>query len=385
MTTERYSQIIEFPIAREYVSDWTTTDALRELVQNTLDEQDRLREDQSLKHDVRYIAKNRVALFMNEGTRIDAADFVLGESSKNNAAGPSRGKFGEGFKLAVVVLLRNGYSIVLRSQDTLWRFSFDHSDTYGREVLAISKSRLESSFDGVAWAVFGITPETWSIFAERVRRLQKPSEVIAAGANAVLMDESQRGKIYVGGLLVRKMEREYAFGYDFAPSAVTIDRDRKMVSEFELKWATSRILTEVGIDAASTMAEAYRKKVDDFEYAFDNAQHSEVKTYIADSIFEQLIEEHGDRFVAVSCEAEAAAARSTRRGCKPVIVSDKIKKAVENSPKYREHLDAMQYSQPEQPFEAMGRFLENWKHMMAPVLQEAFVEMTEKSKYWGTK
>ena len=48
------------------------------------------------------------------------------------------------------------------------------------------------------------------------------------------------GKVFVNGLYVCDYE-PYTYGYDFKPESIRLDRDRKMVSDFDLRWMASKM------------------------------------------------------------------------------------------------------------------------------------------------
>ena len=103
-------------ISKQYVPEWTVKDALRELLQNSL--------DAGL---IAYTATH----ITNQGT-LELKHLLLGCTAK---AGDDTklGQFGEGLKIALLVLLRNGITATI-STDThditpMWR------EQYGEEVL----------------------------------------------------------------------------------------------------------------------------------------------------------------------------------------------------------------------------------------------------------
>ena len=89
---------MEYPISSNYVSAWTVQDATRELLQNAMDSGEwRVEADGSL---------------VNKGT-LRPEHFLLGCSEKTSS--DAIGQFGEGLKLALLVLARNGYTVSINT------------------------------------------------------------------------------------------------------------------------------------------------------------------------------------------------------------------------------------------------------------------------------
>src|SRR5699024_5207334 len=78
--------------------------------------------------------------------------------------------------------------------------------------------------------------------------LQDVGEKVKTVRGDILLDKEHEGKVYVNGLYVRDFE-EYQKGYDFKPEYLELDRDRKLVSDFDLKWLASSMWNEVEDDS----------------------------------------------------------------------------------------------------------------------------------------
>ena len=80
-----------------YVSDWTAQDAFRELFQNAIDWG-------NWSHSI----KDGTLCIISHNANLSPSTLLLGSSSKKD--GTTIGKWGEGYKLAMLVLVRLGYN-----------------------------------------------------------------------------------------------------------------------------------------------------------------------------------------------------------------------------------------------------------------------------------
>ena len=101
--------MITFPIAKSYVADWTVEDAKRELLQNAMDTKNW------------HIDEHTNAL-ISTGT-ISRRHWLMGVSEKTD----SIGKFGEGLKLAALVLAREGYTLEILSGNVSYKASMQRA------------------------------------------------------------------------------------------------------------------------------------------------------------------------------------------------------------------------------------------------------------------
>lgn len=97
--------IYDLSLSRDYVSNWGTQEAIRELLQNAID-------SNSNGHEmyIDYNSNKELLTIGNKYTSIGSEELILGNSSKRNDSSQI-GCYGEGFKLALLVLLRNGYKV----------------------------------------------------------------------------------------------------------------------------------------------------------------------------------------------------------------------------------------------------------------------------------
>ena len=97
----------ELSISMDYVSNWTYIEAIREIFQNALDEQTVNKDNKMF---VEYDKDSCVLRICNKKGCLDKNSLLLGVSSKRDDSS-TIGQHGEGYKIATVVLLRNGHNI----------------------------------------------------------------------------------------------------------------------------------------------------------------------------------------------------------------------------------------------------------------------------------
>ncbi len=116
-------------ISPNYVKNWDTVKAIRELIQNYLDSKSEF----GCKGYICY--KRGMAVIKDFGPGLEPKHLALGISEKSQGA---IGKYGEGLKLALLVMAREFRKIEVRSKGMIIRPTIEHSDLYGTEVMVFN-------------------------------------------------------------------------------------------------------------------------------------------------------------------------------------------------------------------------------------------------------
>ncbi|MCC6425673.1 MAG: hypothetical protein IT435_02510 [Phycisphaerales bacterium] len=294
-------------ISPNYVQHWGLWEAVREVYQNALDEGE-AGASTSIRH-----AKGVLSVSTNRG-RLTPQTLLLGQTTKTGTS--ARGQFGEGYKLALLVLTRLGHPVTIYNGDVAWEPKIERDDHFGCEVLRIYVRPLAiSEGDGVTFRIGGVSDEQWSDIDANIHPI--------TDRDAILEGESQRGRIYVGGLFVRRMEK-FRYGYALAAKTLRLDRDRGMVHDFDLSLVTSRLWTD-----RQDSPEAYallKEGAPDVQYL---TSHVTKQSAVVATVAQQFDREHGANTVPVSTQAEVE--RATASGRPWALVPETLKNVVAQS------------------------------------------------------
>jgi hypothetical protein len=288
------------PMSDGYVIGWGLWEAVRELWQNALDET----ADGVCKASLTYDG-NLLRIATTRG-RLDHSMLVLGNSSKREQN--LRGKFGEGFKLSLLVLARLGNPVEVLTGSESWQPKLEHDDTFNSVVLKIYTEPVEER-EGVEFIVGDVTESDWDTIRKNIRPQDETF-------NSILEAPDQMGRIYVGGLYVTTV-KGFKCGYAFRAGTINLDRDRGMVSGFDLAWETSKLWTDRGGKRA---VELMNEEAPDVEYVESHAAPTSRLALDQASYFSSS---YGIHAVPVSSQEEIQ--RATNAGIKWVLVPEKVK------------------------------------------------------------
>ncbi len=303
----------ELSISADYVPEWGVVEATREFFQNSIDEQTR---DGSNKMFFNYDSATQVMRIGNKHSDLDIKTLLFGVTTKAKDS-EIIGNHGEGYKIATVVFLRLGKSVVFYNycRREIWRPRLVKSRKYDGALVptffieneAIWKEVPEHS---LIIEVGGITPEDYEKIQSCNLHLQENYSRRETSYGAILDDEEYIGHIFVGGLHICKDQR-LDIGIDFKPKIVRLERDRSMVNSFDVQWYAARMIEELK-DAETT-----KKALELYSGVYINSYS--VPAELRDEIAEDFMNTHGAKAVPVSDQEDME--KIKKRGYKPVIVS----------------------------------------------------------------
>jgi len=177
-------------LTRDYVADWSAPEAIREVLQNFLDNP----------QPFEYNFSNGTLEFTNKNTTLHQSTILMGSSSKRNDVNSVGGK-GEGYKIACLVLLREDYSVTIYNGSKIWTPTFEYHDDFETEVLVFwEEDRIHNDGD-LTFEVDGADESLIEDIIDKCLYLQKDLGTVYEGERGrVLLDKV--GKLYVGGLYV---------------------------------------------------------------------------------------------------------------------------------------------------------------------------------------
>lgn len=309
------------PIKESYISDWGSWETLREIIQNAKDEEDQHGHLMQLSYERGWL---RVA---NHGADLERKALLLGETSKSNRE-DLRGRFGEGLDLALLAGVRAGYDMRVYTCTEIWTPAIEHVEKFDARVLVVRTALRKTKGSGVEIRI-KMPLRDWLDARKLFRFLvDDPEEYqVAVNAGTILLHPDRRGQIYVKGIYTTTVSSLH-YGYDL--KHIRLDRDRRMVDSWDLRWELADILREgVQQDPAKLSHPVYgmlKHKTEDVQSMVYHSSEA-----LAEAMVACFIEEHGDKAVPVESIAESQSLEHF--GMRGAIVSDSLRKILEQKVK----------------------------------------------------
>lgn len=275
----------EITISPNYVSNWGMNEAIREILQNAIDA-----DKNGYKKSIYY--SGDTLYINNEGISLSAKDLILGCSSKSDQDGMI-GKYGEGFKLALVVLLRKGMNVYVDNNDKLWSPSFKVSEQFGTQVLNIEESD-DGRGEGLTFVISPVDQQLYNSLLNYFPCIDESfGNVVNCDNGQILLDKQFKGKMYVEGLYIQT-DDNFQYGYNFNSDVVELDRDRKAINYYELRALTAQSIVTAE-ECNKEIFDAITKScvdVRDIEEVIDEASESFLEEYREQFYEENELEEN---------------------------------------------------------------------------------------------
>lgn len=230
---------VELTIKVDYLPSWGLQEGVRELLQNAKDAETELSAPMSVR------MRDNVLVIENEGCTMPYEALLLGHTTKSDR-GDLIGKFGEGFKLGILALLRIGHTVKIRNGSEVWIPEIVQSEKFGARVLAFDIAKGRKAEDRVQIEISGISPD---FFRDNIKPRflwldkdgRRKEDSVETYSGSLLLSEHHKGKIFVKGILV-ETKPTLMVGYDLNNAAV--DRDRKMVESYDFAYEARRVWKE---------------------------------------------------------------------------------------------------------------------------------------------
>ena len=316
---------IELTLTPDYIPNWTLVDAVRELFQNALDQQTQSPGNTA---SWTYKPETKTLQIRNKQSVLPLKSLLLGASTK---AGDTTtvGQFGEGYKLAALVLLRLGKTLTIYNYSAreVWQPKFVNSRRFGTEILTffIEKSVWRTPpHDDLIFEVGNLDVDEY--YAQIVPSNLWLQEYLPMHKTEYgeILHETYKGKVFVNGLFVC-MYPSYKYGYNFNAGQLKLDRDRKLASDFDLKWLASRMWAGQP-DALDMIVDG----VADVAYLAEYNNYF-CASYLRDDAYERFAQVCGPHAVPVSTQAEADAVPA---GYSAIFVNSAYQKLIVTSRLY---------------------------------------------------
>lgn len=362
-----FDKFYELPITRNYVAAWTAVEAIRELFQNAIDH------DKNL-WNVELVKDSREGEFLltiiSDGVRLSPKTLLLGHTSKADDDS-AIGHFGEGYKLALLVLAREGYDVWVRNSEVIWRPAFQTSDKFGEEVLVIHETKnanwSKGDEDSLQFCIGRLPGSVTDNVKQNTLYLQEDIGAMHRTRYGDIL-LARPGKLYINGLYV--CETGLNYGYNVKPEHLELERDRQTVSHFNLRFLTKDMWFDA--EQPDTVAAMMEVGAPDMEYA----QHS-CPELIKEACYRLFREKHPGAVIAGSqYELDAM----VKKGMTDVVIYNDSYKSVISS--YRNYQADLPKVVTKSPIAHLEEFFRAHRGNMRTPAIVTFKEVIEKSKGW---
>jgi hypothetical protein len=315
----------ELSISANYVGTWTIVDAIRELFQNALDEQVK---DAANKLFFEYDSDKETLRIGNLLSKLDIKTLLIGETTKKD---DSRfiGQHGEGYKIATLVLLREKCKVTFFNYlaREIWHTRLVKSRKYAGalvpvfdvEKLAIWNKAPEAA---LIIEVEGISTEHYEQIKESNLNIQPATDILESAKGTVLLSPNLVGKMFISGLYV-STNTKFKYGYNFKPGTIKLDRDRRMIRDFDLQWLTSTILISItDKDFSKSCVNLYDG------YYMHSMGYMSASSELGNILKDDFISKHGAKAIPVYDQSSFNLYTGTN--VKPVMMSENAAKLITN-------------------------------------------------------
>jgi hypothetical protein len=359
-----FTKTYDLSLHRDYVSHWGMIEAVRELIQNALDS------NSPFVYEFDHEDDGKFTLILNsEHTVLQPATLLLGSTTKRDDQ-DAIGSFGEGYKIALLVLLRAGYPVAMRNGDLNWTPVFRHDSKFGVEHLAIEETKRTDKINrGLTFMVSNLTEQDVEQIKASCLRMQEHIGAIKQTEFGDILLEKPKS-LYVGGLYICETELQY--GYNIMPKHIKLERDRRTVDSYDLRQMTLRMW--YATKEFDRIAKMINEGVPDMDYARYDAPEM-----VREACYQLFRENHPGSIIA---ESPQELKRMVEQGMqKTVYINSGMHYAVSHSRSYRNQATVKLKT----PAERMQEFYEEHNYRMHHSAKLAFKALQEESKGWQLK
>jgi len=222
---------INYGFGREYLSNWTIKEALREVFQNYIDYG---------KYTItaKDIDENTIKVIVTNDYKPEKLEFLRIGNSEKNGNEDAIGHHGEGLKMAFLVFLREGYSFKIYNPDLMINARWHNDDMIGETMEIHYQSNIMS--DPKLTTGFVTKFEcSKDIYEEFINDIINEKDIVYTAYNGTIVDKP-KGNIYSGNLFVCNIPN-LSNAYNIKPQFLPLDRDRSIPSNFDIEYYTSQI------------------------------------------------------------------------------------------------------------------------------------------------
>jgi len=317
----------ELSITKNYAPDWTLSNAIRELFQNALD-QETVCPDNPMSWN--YDKETQIMTISNAKSKLETKSLLLGSTTKVDND-DTIGQFGEGYKIATLVLTRLGKRVTIFNYGAkeVWHSYFKYSKKYDAEILMFDVDKkfpwTKVPDNDLTIKISGITEEEFNIVVDSNLHMQENYTHIESEQGQILLDDHMKGRMFVNGLYIIT-DSSFEYGYNFKPFYIELDRDRRLIPYFELKWVTSKMWTSNQSSEATEIAtKLLEKGAVDVAFIRESSHGKAQLDAISNNVMNNFISNYGENAVPVYRQEDAEKVPDTHR---PIIVPETVVKAI---------------------------------------------------------
>ncbi len=230
--------IIETGIARGNCKDWDVPRALAEFLQNALDERDQ-GADMVIEHDGTF------ATIADDGKGIELRHLAIGETDKSET---DRGHFGEGFKVALLVLEREGRLVSISSNGREISPEFRPHPIMGISTLVFVITECAHRRGTVV--TVECTPEELRLAKSRFLDFQA-GQMVSPG---IFLPDASARDIYVNGVRVASLDKAiYSYNLRGEEAQAIHNRDRTALDKDAAAPLIAPLLVDVPLEVAKSI------------------------------------------------------------------------------------------------------------------------------------
>lgn len=352
-------------LTKNYVAKWGLVEAIRELIQNALDSPSPfiyswIKEDEQW-----------TLMLNSELAVLSPQTLLLGATNKGEDPN-AIGSFGEGYKLALLVLCREGILVDMLNGDVLWRPAFRYNRNFDSELLHIDESFLQDKGNkGLTFYVRGLSDQDKEAIEASCIRMQSDIGAIKQTQYGDILME-QKGRLYVGGLFICTTEMHY--GYNIKPSYIVLERDRQTVDTWELGLLTAKMWFD--LKEPTVIAKMMYDKVPDV----DGSSYNQPE-YVKEACYALFKEKYPGSILADSPEDVKEALKKGFAN-KVYVGGGGFGYGVSSSSSYKGYVSSYASPPRPKPEEVLARFKSAWEESMTQECNKAFDKLVEQSKEW---
>lgn len=321
-------------LSPKYVPNWNKWEAFRELMQNVIDRKNELASAEII---FSYNQNKQRITIGNKLSFLDRKTLILGETTKTDNE-DAIGKYGEGYKLALLVFLRMGIRIRIRTGNEVWAPAIKFSKQFGTVLLTITSIKTTPT-DDLLFELDGVTAEDYRIFKSNCLYLDTIESKITTEMGDILLEDKFKSRLFVEGLFVCHYNEgeKIRYGYNMKARHIQLDRDRQKVSSWSLTFELGRMYNLLDSTHATLVYSLQNN-------GFNDAVHYKLYNYNKDNpLYQAICSLHYNDFVAmygknvipVSSQQEADFVKEKYNNLVPVLLSQTKYEYITESSAYK--------------------------------------------------